>query len=90
MLTLPLRLVRLALSEIAAGSNLAEEVISTVRTSQAFGTQRTLAAVYDTFAAKITVLENKMAIVRCLALGVMFFILYASTYFDRSHLLSAP
>ncbi|KAG8914035.1 GTPase-activating protein [Tulasnella sp. 408] len=69
---------QLALSEIAAGANLAEEVISTIRTSQAFGTQRTLAAVYDTFATKVTALENKIAIARCLALGIMFFILYAT------------
>ncbi|KAG8940248.1 GTPase-activating protein [Tulasnella sp. 424] len=68
----------LALNEIAAGGSLAEEVISTIRTSQAFGIQRTLAAVYDTFAIRATVLENKIAIGRGFGVGAMFFILYSS------------
>ncbi|KAG8904330.1 GTPase-activating protein, partial [Tulasnella sp. 417] len=68
---------QLSLSEIAAGANLAEEVISTIRTSQAFGAQRTLAAVYDTFAIKVTGLENKIAIGRGLGVGILFFVLYS-------------
>ncbi|KIO30809.1 hypothetical protein M407DRAFT_68753 [Tulasnella calospora MUT 4182] len=78
MISVEAKYKQLALSEIAAGSNLAEEVISTIRTSQAFGTQRALASVYDTFAIKVTALEDKIAIGRGLAVGVMFFILYAS------------
>ncbi|KAG9014674.1 GTPase-activating protein [Tulasnella sp. 427] len=68
----------LSLNEIAAGGSLAEEVISTIRTSQAFGTQHPLAKVYDTFAIKITSLEHKIGVARGFGVGFLFFVLYSS------------
>lgn len=90
MLNPPANDFRLALNEIAAGGSLAEEVISTIRTSQAFGTQRTLAVVYDTFASRATALENNIAIGRGFGVGAMFFILYACEYLERSCPVSTP
>ncbi|KAG8983190.1 GTPase-activating protein, partial [Tulasnella sp. 427] len=66
------------LNEIAMGGTLAEEVMSTIRTCQAFGTQKTLAKLYDAFAIRARQWENKIALVRGLAVGTMFFIVYAS------------
>ncbi|KAG8902517.1 GTPase-activating protein, partial [Tulasnella sp. 408] len=67
-----------SLHEIATGGSLAEEVISTIRTAHAFGTQNTLSRLYDAFATRATSWENKIAIVRGLGIGAMFFVVYAS------------
>lgn len=67
-----------ALNEIATGSSLAEEVISTIRTAHAFGTQNTLSKLYDAFAIRARSWENKIAVSRGLGVGTMFFIVYAS------------
>ncbi|KAG9035874.1 GTPase-activating protein [Tulasnella sp. UAMH 9824] len=67
-----------ALDEIATGGSLAEEVISTIRTAHAFGTQSTLSRLYDAFAIRARSWENKIAIVRGLGVGAMFFVVYAS------------
>ncbi|KAG9046648.1 GTPase-activating protein [Tulasnella sp. UAMH 9824] len=68
----------LALTETASGSSLAEEVLSTVRTAQAFGSQKTLSSLYDGFTIRAYLLEVKMAIWRGIGTGVMTFIVYAS------------
>ena len=44
--------MQLSLQYVSDGGTLAEEVISTIRTAQAFGTQTTLANIYDTHIAK--------------------------------------
>ncbi|KAG8944771.1 GTPase-activating protein [Tulasnella sp. 408] len=67
-----------ALNEIATGGSLAEEVISTVRTAHAFGTQKTLSKLYEAFTQRARSWENKIAISRGLGVGAMFFIVYAS------------
>ncbi|QRV90352.1 ABC transporter transmembrane region [Ceratobasidium sp. AG-Ba] len=48
----------------AGGGTLAEEVISTVRTAQAFGTQETLARRYDVFVKKAAGFDKKAAIIQ--------------------------
>ncbi|KAG8896650.1 GTPase-activating protein, partial [Tulasnella sp. 408] len=67
-----------ALNAIAEGGTLAEEVISTVRTAQAFGTQKILSGLYDVHVAKAHAAERKVAIIHGIGLGIFFFVIYAS------------
>ncbi|KAF9557590.1 P-loop containing nucleoside triphosphate hydrolase protein [Agrocybe pediades] len=67
-----------SLKHIAEGGTLAEEVISTVRTAQAFGTQRTLAGNFEGHINQSRDLEIKAAIWRGGATGAFFFILYGA------------
>jgi ATP-binding cassette subfamily B (MDR/TAP) protein 1 len=55
-------LSRLSRTAIAEGGTLAEEVISTVRTAQAFGTQQKLSSLYDEHADKALVVDAKAAV----------------------------
>ncbi|KAG8804747.1 GTPase-activating protein, partial [Serendipita sp. 398] len=66
------------LGHIAEGGSLAEEVISTIRTAQAFGTQNTLAKMYDTHVEKAHVLDKRMSIINGSALSVFFFVIYSA------------
>ncbi|KAG8955981.1 GTPase-activating protein [Tulasnella sp. 424] len=68
----------LALNSIAEGGTLAEEVISTVRTAQAFGTQKILSNLYDVHVAEAHSAERKVAIIHGFGLGIFFFVIYAS------------
>ncbi|KIO31568.1 hypothetical protein M407DRAFT_219400 [Tulasnella calospora MUT 4182] len=68
----------LSLTETATGGSLAEEVLSTVRTAHAFGSQKALALLYDGFAIRACALETKMAFFRGLGIGAMTFIVYAA------------
>ncbi|KAF9077717.1 P-loop containing nucleoside triphosphate hydrolase protein [Rhodocollybia butyracea] len=70
--------MQLALKAVADGGTLAEEVISTVRTAQAFGTQSILASLYDTHIENSSVVDAKAAIWHGGGLAVFFFIIYAS------------
>lgn len=66
------------LNHIAEGGTLAEEVISTIRTAQAFGTQKILAGMYDLHIEKTHVLDSKLSIVNGMSLAVFFFVIYAA------------
>ena len=70
--------LRLALQHVALGGTLAEEVISTVRTAHAFGTQKTLAGIYDVHVQAALVVDAKTAIVNGAGLGVFFFVIYSA------------
>lgn len=75
---------RLSLQCIADGGTLAEEVISTVRTAQAFGTQRILSALYDSHIEVSRDADMKVAIIHGCGLGVFFFVIYSCEVFpDR-------
>ncbi|KAJ6532858.1 hypothetical protein DFH09DRAFT_1370129 [Mycena vulgaris] len=50
-----------SLEHVAEGETLAEETISTIRTAHAFGTQETLAALYDGFVKKARSVDIKAA-----------------------------
>ena len=63
---------------MADAGNLAEEVISTVRTAQAFGTQPTLSALYDKHVEKALAMDIKTSIWNGAGLGSVFFVIYAS------------
>jgi ATP-binding cassette subfamily B (MDR/TAP) protein 1 len=69
---------RLSLKHVAEGGSLAEEVIATVRTAQAFGSQQTLSGLYDSHIAESLKLELRSAIFLGGGLGSFFFVIYAS------------
>ncbi|KAJ7612414.1 P-loop containing nucleoside triphosphate hydrolase protein [Mycena rosella] len=70
------RYMQLSLKNIAEGGSLAEEVISTVRTAQAFGTQKTLSELYDVHIEKSHQSDLKAAVWHGGGLSVFFFIIY--------------
>lgn len=69
---------RLSLKHVAQGGTVAEEVISTVRTAQAFGTQAVLSAIYDSHVVQAFDAEIKTAIVVGIGLSVFFFAAYSA------------
>ncbi|GAA5912585.1 hypothetical protein JCM5296_000742 [Sporobolomyces johnsonii] len=66
------------LAATARGATLAEEVISSVRSAHAFGTQNKLADLYDEANQETEHLGQKSARFNGLGLGVFFFIIYCS------------
>ncbi len=70
--------MQLSLNYVAEGGTLAEEVISTIRTAHAFGSQETLAKMYDIHVHKARRVDMKSAAVHGSALGVFFFVIYAA------------
>ncbi|KAH7103350.1 multidrug resistance protein 1 [Auriculariales sp. MPI-PUGE-AT-0066] len=67
-----------SLDATALGGTLAEEVISTIRTAQAFGTQHTLSALYDVFIMRASSFDAKQAVVQGGGLGVFYFVIYSA------------
>ncbi|KAH8104691.1 P-loop containing nucleoside triphosphate hydrolase protein [Cristinia sonorae] len=67
-----------SLKHVAEGGSLAEEVISTVRTAQAFGTQRVLSDLYDSHTRNAFVADMKAAAWNGGGLAVFFFIIYSA------------
>jgi ATP-binding cassette subfamily B (MDR/TAP) protein 1 len=63
---------------MADGGSLAEEVISTIRTAQAFGTQKTLANLYDKHVEKSHAADFRAAVWHGGGLAVFFFIIYSA------------
>ena len=57
---------------------MAEEVISTVRTAQAFGSQNTLSALYGEHVDQSRKIELRSAIINGCGLAVFFFVIYSS------------
>lgn len=73
-----IQLVRLSLKHVAAGGSLAEEVISTIRTAQAFGTQKTLASMYNHHIALSRNADMTAAMWHGGGLAVFFFVIYGA------------
>jgi ATP-binding cassette subfamily B (MDR/TAP) protein 1 len=69
---------RLSLKHVAEGGSLAEEVISTIRTAQAFGTQKILGSMYDVHIGKAHAVDYKAAIVHGGGLSIFFFVIYSA------------
>ncbi|PPQ85425.1 hypothetical protein CVT25_006317 [Psilocybe cyanescens] len=67
-----------ALKHAAEGGSLAEEIISTVRTAQAFGTQRILTGIYNSHMEKALKIDIKAAISQSVGIGAFFFVLYSA------------
>ena len=68
----------MSLTHVASSGSVAEEVISTIRTAQAFGTQKVLASLYDAHLAKANVAEVKTAMWLGGGMGTFFFFMYSS------------
>ncbi|KIK53745.1 hypothetical protein GYMLUDRAFT_925139 [Collybiopsis luxurians FD-317 M1] len=69
---------QISLKAIAESGTLAEEVISTIRTVQAFGTQSILTGLYDRHIQTSEIVESKAAIFHGGGVGIFFFIIYSS------------
>ena len=81
-----------SLGHIAEGGSVAEEVIGTIRTAQAFGSQNILSKMYNVHITNSAYFEKKMAIVNGLGLAVFFFVMYArwvSIFFKAPPLLTS-
>ncbi|KAH7885321.1 P-loop containing nucleoside triphosphate hydrolase protein [Phlebopus sp. FC_14] len=70
--------MQLSLKHVAEGGTVAEEVISTVRTAQAFGTQRVLSGLYDEHVDEARVVDGKAAIFHGGGLAIFFFVIYSA------------
>ncbi|OCH89914.1 P-loop containing nucleoside triphosphate hydrolase protein [Obba rivulosa] len=67
-----------SLASVAEGGTLAEEVISTVRTAQAFGTQGVLSDLYDKRISGSRIADLKAALWHGSGLAVFFFVIYSA------------
>lgn len=67
-----------SLDHYAEGATLAEEVISTVRVAQAFGTQERLVDKYDTYLVKAEKSGAMKSIVIAIQMFTIFFVIYAA------------
>ncbi|KAL9710959.1 hypothetical protein Ac2012v2_005499 [Leucoagaricus gongylophorus] len=70
--------MQLSLKYVAEAGSIAEEVISTVRTAQAFGTQAILSSLYDTFINDSLQVDMKAAIWHGFGMGTFFFVVYSA------------
>ncbi|KAF9242531.1 P-loop containing nucleoside triphosphate hydrolase protein [Melanogaster broomeanus] len=77
MNTFVTKYMQISLKHIADGGTLAEEVISTVRTAHAFGTQKVLSSLYDVHVAAARTVEAKAAVFHGGALGFVYFVIYS-------------
>ncbi|KZP07050.1 P-loop containing nucleoside triphosphate hydrolase protein [Athelia psychrophila] len=68
----------LSLRHVSAGGTVAEEVIGTIRTAQAFGSQKVLAALYDTHVEESRKVDAKAAIWQGGGVAFFFFVIYSS------------
>lgn len=76
--TFNMKYTQASLDQIAEGGTVAEEVISTVRTAHAFGTQHILADIYDVHVNRSHIIEKKATVFQGISVGVLFFVVYSS------------
>ena len=79
---------RLSLKHVAEGGTLSEEVVSTIRTAQAFGTQNVLASLYDVPIFKAFDMERRIAVSQAFSLASFFFSVYAAYSIGKSPLFA--
>ncbi|GJJ15592.1 hypothetical protein Clacol_009870 [Clathrus columnatus] len=70
--------IQLSRNSVADGGALAEEVIATVRTAHAFGTQSILSGLYDDFVRTAFISDFKGAVSNGCGLAVFFFIIWSA------------
>ncbi|KAI0287210.1 hypothetical protein BC826DRAFT_959425 [Russula brevipes] len=70
--------MQLSLKHVAEGGALAEEIVSTIRTAQAFGTQKVLASLYDVPAQNVHAMDRRIAVAQGIGLSFFFFVIYAA------------
>ena len=73
-----LKYFRLSLKEIAEGGSLVKEVISTIRTAQAFGTHPILEGLYNKYVSRALTVNLKAAHWQGLSFTIVFFIMYSA------------
>lgn len=66
-----------AQDRIAESGSLAEEVFSSIRTAQAFGAQKLLTNLFDTYILKAVREGQKAARIGAVGLAIMFFVIYS-------------
>ena len=66
------------MKHIAEGGSVAEEVISTIRTAQAFGTQSILEGLYNNFVAGALTVDLKAARWHGGGYATFFFVIYSA------------
>lgn len=69
--------LRISLKHVAEGGTFSEEVVSTIRTAHAFGSQHVLASLYDVTVQKSYDADCRFAIVQGIGLSCFFFAVYA-------------
>ena len=62
---------------MAEAGTIAEEVISTIRTAQAFGTQKVLSGIYDERINRSLGVDLRMAAVHGGSMSCFFFVIYS-------------
>lgn len=67
-----------SLRHVAHSGSVAEEIISTIRTTHAFGTQATLARIYDTHIDQSMKADKRVALVHGAAIAIFFFTIYSA------------
>ncbi|KAH7101159.1 multidrug resistance protein 1 [Auriculariales sp. MPI-PUGE-AT-0066] len=76
--TLEAKMQKKSLDSVAQGGSLAEEVISTVRTAQAFGSQNALVGLYDRFVTRAQKYDSKAAAVIGVGVAIFYFVIYSA------------
>ena len=71
-------IISLSLKHLAEGGSLAEEVISTVRTAHAFGTQKTLGALYNQHVNESLKMNLRSSILQGAGSAAFFFVIYSA------------
>ena len=69
---------RRSLAQVSAGGTIAEEVISTIRTAHAFGTQNILRRLYDAHIQQALSADASSTIFRAAGYSIFFFVMYAA------------
>jgi len=69
---------RLSLNHVADAGSLAEEVISTIRTAQAFGTQNILSGLYNVHIFRSRKIDLKHAVWSGGGMSAFFFVIYCA------------
>lgn len=67
-----------SLKYVSKGGTLAEEIISSIRTVHAFGTQRVLGAKFDGFIGQSRAMGIKGSLIEGMGLSIMFFAIYSA------------
>jgi ATP-binding cassette subfamily B (MDR/TAP) protein 1 len=76
---------RLSLIQVGEGGSLAEEVFGTVRTAQAFGSQKILSGLYDAHVEQSFTYQLRSALFHGCGMAIFFFVLYVSYALGQSH-----
>jgi ATP-binding cassette, subfamily B (MDR/TAP), member 1 len=76
-----------SLGHVADGGTIAEEVISTIRTAHAFGSQPVLATIYNSHILKARKTDLRAAVWQGGGMAVFFFVIYSSYGLGEKHFI---